>query len=113
MHSSPNQPAKLTIWRNRIAVGVLLAVALEIPTSRWLVVWGWQHFACVSNASAAEGLPADKPVAGSDDKLLDEPGIEQPAGAPKNEAPAIEYFPRPTKQEIKIIEALAKPTSIE
>src|SRR5258708_6108849 len=86
MFAPPHQSGKCASRRGRIVVSFLAALALGIPALNWLT---------------------------ADDELSDEQVTEKPAGASKRNAAPIEYFPRPTKYDVKIIEALDKPTRIE
>jgi hypothetical protein len=90
----------------------MAALALGIPTN-WLTELGSQPLAGCSTLIAAEPLPADDPAAAPEDESSDEQTGEKPAGVSKNKAVPIEYFPRPTTYEAKIIETLDKPTRIE
>lgn len=113
MLPSPNQSAKRAPARRRIVLGIVSAVALGVPTTTWLAERGLHSPVGVSNVSAAEALRADAAVATTEDELPNQAGAEKPAGAARSEAPSVEYFPRPTKYEIKIRESLDKPTSVE
>ena len=68
--------------------------------------------ATVACLIAAESQSAAAP-GGSKDERSNQQGSEKLAGRANAEVPAIEYFPRPTKYEAKIFEALGKPTSVE
>jgi hypothetical protein len=113
MIRSPNPIALRATRRSRNVVGFLAAVVLGILTWNGLAVRGWQPDAGLSSVSAAESPPAREAGAAADEELSDEPGKDKPAGASKSDAVPIEYLPRPSKQEAKIMEALDKPTRVE
>jgi len=72
-----------------------------------------QPVAGLSRVSAAETPPVAVPATNADDEPRDESAPEQPPGG-SNAIPAlIEYFPRPTKREAKLYEALERPIRVE
>ncbi len=77
---------KRAAWRRRITVSLVTTLALGIPASNWST---------------------------ADDELSDEQVTESPAGVSINKGAPVEYFPRPTTYDAKIIESLEKPTRIE
>jgi len=113
MLPSPDQAAKRATALNRIVLGSLSVIVLGFLTMSLLTERRSQFTAGGTIVSAAEPLAADERVAAAEDDLSDLPGSAKPAGAFRSDAPLIEYFPRPTKDEAKIIAALEKPTSLE
>jgi hypothetical protein len=103
MTLSQNVEASLTSRRSRFLMPCLSAIVLGFSTLPWVT------FAGVSKISAAEAVPDDDSISTIGDEL----DTDQPAGAVQRESPVVEYFPRPTKDELKIIVALEKLTSLE
>jgi hypothetical protein len=103
----PDQFAKCGAARTLFFVGLLTVCAPGLPTMRWLTERGCDSAAV---ACAAEGLD-DEPA----DEAAGEPAErpEIPARAARPVELPIEYFPRPTKIEAKIIAALDAPISVE
>jgi hypothetical protein len=112
MFRSSRQNANRTAWRGRIAASFLAALALGISALNSLTGRGIESFVVGSSVGAAEPLPVDEP-APAEDELSHDQGSGKPARASNNAAPLIEYFPRPTKADTKVIEALDQPTRIE
>jgi hypothetical protein len=113
MLRSPYQNPKIATRTSQILAALLTAVSLVFPTLDRLSGHGLHLSAGVSIVSAAEPLKADKPAPASEDELSDHQVNEKPAAISNDRSNAIEYFPRPTKYDAKIIEALDKPTRVE
>jgi hypothetical protein len=111
MLPSPNQAAKRAGARSRIVAGYVSVVGLGLLALCWWNGSGLQIHPGVANVSAAEPLPTDEGAAADD--LSDLPGGAKTTRASQSDAQPIEYFPRPTKDEAKILAALEKPTSLE
>jgi len=103
MLPSMNQPAPGAARRTVLFVGFLAAIALAMPTLRWATQLNSDGAAGVNAADAGEGesarkaAPADKPPSGS--KTADAP-------------PAVEFLPRPSKDEERILKGLAMPIDV-
>src|SRR5262245_39398658 len=108
MFDPQSQTLQVVTRRWAITVCASSAFVLGILTLHWMTERRWQ-----SSASAAEAPPANGAAAAEKDDRSDQPRNEKPVRTPTVDAPAIEFFPQPTKYEARIIEALDKPTSIE
>jgi hypothetical protein len=89
-----NQTASRASRRALVLLGVAAAATLALPTLQW--------------GPAARPVTADdKAIAGQGDKKAGDPA------ATAKTAPVVEYLPRPSKDEQKILASLSKPTTVE
>jgi hypothetical protein len=111
MLSLPGCAATRGAAQTRHITGWLIVCALGLPTTCWLTERQCE-LASVACASAAEDVD-DEATADAEGKPSERPEYEIPAHAAKPVQLPIEYFPRPTKIEAKIIAALDTPTNID
>ena len=92
-----SRSATRTSRRALLLIAVAAAAMLALPTLHW--------------GPAAKSVTADdKVAAGQGDKKSGDPATEKKT---PQTTPIVEYLPRPTKVEQKILDALAKPTTVE
>ncbi|MBI3862681.1 MAG: hypothetical protein HY290_12395 [Planctomycetia bacterium] len=104
---------KPVLFHKRALAGLLAAVAFGVPAVSW---WSGREGltpAGVGAVVAAEPGPVDPAVAAPKDVSAPQSVNPRPAGATHDEAPQIEFFPRPSKTESRIFEALDKPTTVD
>ena len=108
MFRTRSQMLQIVARRSRVAVCALSAIALGIFALHGATEQGSNSFVC-----AAETPPDKGSAAVAKDDPSGQPRDTRTGEPTTFEAPAIEYFPRPTKYELKIIDTLDKPTSLE
>ena len=122
--ATPGDLQLSTFWRRRLAMLPSLSQSGSRASRRALLLLGMAA-AAMLGLPMPQWAPAPKPAVADDkaaaqteknDKGLsagqsDKKSVE-PATLPAN-APAVEYLPRPTKDEQKILDALRKPTTVE
>lgn len=107
MFGARNQMLRVVSRQGRIAACVVLSIALGILNLGWITEREPR-----SRVSAAE-QPKDAAAVPAQEEASEPSRSKGAAGSTTFDAPPIEYFPKPSKHEIKIREALDLPTSIE
>jgi hypothetical protein len=101
-----SQSASRASRRALMLLSVVAAAMLALPTLQW--AGAPKPAAADDKATAAQNEKNDK---GSSATQSDKKSVE-PATAPKT-PPTVEYLPRPSKIEEKILASLSKPTTVE